>query len=77
MFGVDFMHVPIDEGQHEGRAAAKAAQEAAIQATLDDAGVDLVVLARYMQVGALLGRRCARDSSRQPSPGRGLEHEDA
>lgn len=51
MFGVDFVHIPIDEGRHESRTAAKAAQEAAIQRTLEAAGCDLIVLARYMQVG--------------------------
>ncbi|GBF87654.1 formyltetrahydrofolate deformylase [Raphidocelis subcapitata] len=50
MFGVDFVHVPIDEGKHESRAEAKAAQEAAIQHTLGEAGCDLIVLARYMQI---------------------------
>jgi formyltetrahydrofolate hydrolase len=53
MFNIDFVHCPIDAdgSKYESRAAAKAAQEAAIQKTLDDAGVDLIVLARYMQVG--------------------------
>lgn len=51
MFGVDFVHLPIDADRHAGdRAAAKDAQEAAIEATLDEARVDLVVLARYMQI---------------------------
>lgn len=50
-FGVDFAHLPIDEARHGGdRAAAKQAQEAAIEATLAEAGADLIVLARYMQV---------------------------
>lgn len=50
MFGVDFVHISIEESKHGSRAEAKAAQEATIQKTLDDAGVDLVVLARYMQI---------------------------
>jgi formyltetrahydrofolate deformylase len=48
MFEVDFVHLPIDSNLD--KAAAKAAQEAAIQSTLDEAGVDLIVLARYMQI---------------------------
>ena len=43
-FGVPYRHLP---GR---RRAAKAAQEAAVQALLDEHDVDLVVLARYMQV---------------------------
>ena len=42
-FGVDYRHLPIVEGD-------KAAQEARLVAALADHGVDLVVLARYMQV---------------------------
>ncbi len=42
-FGVPFHHLPIVPGD-------KAAQEDRAQALLDDAGVDTIVLARYMQV---------------------------
>ena len=42
-YGVAFEHLPIVEGD-------KAAQEAAVEATLVAHGVDLVVLARYMQI---------------------------
>ena len=42
-YGVPYAHHPIVDGD-------KAAQEAAVAATLADHGVDLVVLARYMQV---------------------------
>jgi formyltetrahydrofolate deformylase len=42
-FGVDFVHLPVT-------ADTKAAQEAAMQAVLDEHGVTLVVLARYMQI---------------------------
>ncbi|KAI8470892.1 MAG: formyl transferase [Monoraphidium minutum] len=50
MFNIDFVHVPIDDAAHGGRPAAKAAQEGAIHRALDEAGVDLIVLARYMQI---------------------------
>ena len=42
-FGVDYRHLPIIDGD-------KGAQEAQVAAALADHGVDLVVLARYMQV---------------------------
>jgi len=42
-FGVPYHHLPVT-------ADTKAAQEAAMLALLDGAGVDLVVMARYMQV---------------------------
>jgi formyltetrahydrofolate deformylase len=42
-FGVDYHHLPIVDGD-------KAAQEAAVGRVLQDNDVDLVVLARYMQV---------------------------
>jgi formyltetrahydrofolate deformylase len=42
-FGVRFQHVPVDP---RDRAAAEATQEK----LLADSGVDLVVLARYMQI---------------------------
>jgi len=63
MFGVDFEHVPIgvaraDGGNAagivpstaEGRASARKAHEARLSAIIGDAGADLVVLARYMQI---------------------------
>ncbi|HJR24904.1 MAG TPA: formyltetrahydrofolate deformylase [Acidimicrobiales bacterium] len=42
-YGVPYAHLPIEDGD-------KAAQEAAVHARLEADGVDLVVLARYMQV---------------------------
>jgi formyltetrahydrofolate deformylase len=42
-FGLRFEHVPIEAG-------ARAAQEARVAALLDEERIDLVVLARYMQV---------------------------
>jgi formyltetrahydrofolate deformylase len=42
-FGVEHHHLPIDGGD-------KAAQEARVRRVLRDHGVDLVVLARYMQI---------------------------
>ncbi|HEX9260788.1 MAG TPA: formyltetrahydrofolate deformylase [Acidimicrobiales bacterium] len=42
-FGVPYHHLPVSPG-------GKAAQEAEVQAVLRDAGVELVVLARYMQI---------------------------
>lgn len=42
-FGVPYHHLPIVDGD-------KAAQEAQVQQVLEDSAVDLVVLARYMQV---------------------------
>jgi formyltetrahydrofolate deformylase len=45
-FGVDFVHLPV-----EGKGAeAKAAQEARLEALLAERRVDVVVLARYMQI---------------------------
>lgn len=54
-FGVPFAHVPV-------RPETKAAAEEAQQALLDEAGADLVVLARYMQIlsPALVARWPAR-----------------
>jgi formyltetrahydrofolate deformylase len=43
-FGVPFVHLPVDG------AGGKAAQEAALVALLEEQRIDLVVLARYMQV---------------------------
>ena len=45
-FGVPFHHLPITAGDP----ASRPAQEAAAQALLDEARVDTIVLARYMQV---------------------------
>jgi formyltetrahydrofolate deformylase len=42
-FGVPYHHVPIVDDD-------RAAQEGAVRAVLEDHGIDLVVLARYMQV---------------------------
>ncbi len=41
--GIEYVHLPVDPGR-------KADQEAALLWALDDAGVELVVLARYMQI---------------------------
>lgn len=46
--GVTFRHAPIDTALE--RAAAKRAHEDQLQRLLEDAGIELVVLARYMQV---------------------------
>jgi formyltetrahydrofolate deformylase len=45
-FGVPFRHLPIAAKD----AASKAAQEAQIEAVLQEESIDLIVLARYMQV---------------------------
>jgi formyltetrahydrofolate deformylase len=45
--GVPFHHLPLGAG---GDAAAKRAQERRIEALIDEHDVDLVVLARYMQI---------------------------
>jgi formyltetrahydrofolate deformylase len=42
-FGVPFHHLPVSEENRAG-------QEAAIVSLLDEAGVELVILARYMQI---------------------------
>lgn len=67
-FGVDFVHLPIRGGEGGSKEAAKAAQEAAVQGAIDDAGADLVVLARYMQVGR---RSCFRGGCGRPPASRG------
>ena len=41
-FGVDFRHLPLTDG--------KASQEAAARSLLDEYGIDVIVLARYMQI---------------------------
>lgn len=48
MFGVDFEHLGFSKDLD--KVTAKQQQEAAIQQVLDDADVDLIVLARYMQI---------------------------
>jgi formyltetrahydrofolate deformylase len=42
-YGIDFYHLPVTDG-------AKADQESSIQELLNEAGVDFIVLARYMQI---------------------------
>ena len=50
-YGIAFHHLPIDKAAHGGdAAAAKQAQEAALEALIECERIDLVVLARYMQV---------------------------
>jgi formyltetrahydrofolate deformylase len=46
-YGIDFHHLPLADGRD---AAAKCAQEVQIQALIEQASIDLVVLARYMQI---------------------------
>jgi formyltetrahydrofolate deformylase len=46
-YGIDFHHLPLTDGRDP---AAKRAQEAQIQALIEQASIDLVVLARYMQI---------------------------
>jgi formyltetrahydrofolate deformylase len=58
-FGVRFVYLPM-EG--EDREAAKAAQEAKMEALFAEEKIDLIVLARYMQV--LSDGFCERNSSR-------------
>ena len=56
-FGVPFRHLPIAPKD----AGSKAAQEGEIEALLAELDIDLIVLARYMQVGVgvvLLCRVC-------------------
>jgi formyltetrahydrofolate deformylase len=49
-YGLPFHHVPIAKDAPGGTAAAKAAQEAQVRALIERERVDLVVLARYMQI---------------------------
>src|SRR4051794_10738109 len=51
-FGVEYHHLPVDgsSGGGGGGGGGKAAQEAAVQSVLRAHAVDLVVLARYMQI---------------------------
>lgn len=46
MFGVAFRHLPLPKGDSEG----KRLQEANIEKIFQEEGIDLVVLARYMQI---------------------------
>src|SRR5512137_1435110 len=46
-FGVPFHHLPLADGQDP---VAKRAQELHVEALIEHAGIDLVVLARYMQI---------------------------
>jgi formyltetrahydrofolate deformylase len=60
--GIAFHHLPIPKTSADGSAAAKRGQELQIQSLVEREGVDLVVLARYMQIlssdfcAALAGR---------------------
>lgn len=47
MFGIDFVHFPLDNGKD---AEAKLQQELHIEEVLADKAIDLIVLARYMQI---------------------------
>ncbi|MBL8348361.1 MAG: formyltetrahydrofolate deformylase [Rubrivivax sp.] len=49
-YGIAFHHLPIDKTGAGGADAAKRAQEAQIEALVERERVDLVVLARYMQI---------------------------
>lgn len=53
-FEVPFKHLPID-GKTPG---SKEAQEAQVEALLQELDIDVVVLARYMQVRTRGGRSC-------------------
>ncbi|MBL8328809.1 MAG: formyltetrahydrofolate deformylase [Rubrivivax sp.] len=46
-YGIPFHHLPLADGKD---AAAKRAQEQRIEALMEEARIDLVVLARYMQI---------------------------
>ena len=61
-FGIPFHHLPMEPEKHGGdKAAAKAAQEARIEALVEKAGADTLVMARYMQV--LSDRFCDRHAA--------------
>jgi formyltetrahydrofolate deformylase len=49
-YGIAFHHLPIAKDSPGGAAAAKQAQEAQVMAIVEREHVDLVVLARYMQI---------------------------
>ncbi|CAM9159139.1 unnamed protein product [Choristocarpus tenellus] len=46
MFGIPFRHLPIPSAAEGG----KRAQEVQVEAVLDELGIDVIVLARYMQI---------------------------
>lgn len=46
MFGVPFVHLPLDKDLPDG----KAKQEAAIEEVLLEHKIDVLILARYMQI---------------------------
>jgi len=58
-FGIPFRHLPM---VGEDKEAAKAEQEAAVEALINELNVDLIVLARYMQV--LSTGFCLRNATR-------------
>ena len=61
-FGIPFHHLPMEPEKHGGdKAAAKAAQEARIEALVEKTGADTLVMARYMQV--LSDRFCDRHAA--------------
>ena len=62
MFNVPFVHLPIEVGADGDKAAAKARQEAALEELMVERSVDVVVLARYMQV--LSAGFCERHAGR-------------
>jgi formyltetrahydrofolate deformylase len=49
-YGIPFHYLPITRDAKDGGADAKAAQEAQVQALIERERIDLVVLARYMQI---------------------------
>lgn len=50
-FGIEYIHLPIETDKHGGdKAAAKKAQEAQVIEILQNNEIDLVVMARYMQI---------------------------
>ena len=58
-FNIPFKHLPM---VGDDKVAAKAAQEAQIEALLDELNIDLIVMARYMQV--LSTGFCERNATR-------------
>jgi formyltetrahydrofolate deformylase len=49
-YGIAFHHLPIDRAGAGGAEAARRAQEAQVEALVERERIDLVVLARYMQI---------------------------
>ena len=49
-YGVPFHHLPVERGAAAGGPGSKEAAEAALLALVDELDVELVVLARYMQI---------------------------